>query len=79
MQGVGFRQFILREARSLGLCGAVRNRPDGSVDVEVEGDLRHLGQLLERARRGPPGAVVTEVATQWGEGPPRFEDFRVGP
>jgi hypothetical protein len=37
VQGVGFRYFVMREARALGLSGWVRNQADGSVEVEAEG------------------------------------------
>ncbi len=36
VQGVGFRPFVYRLAQRLGLCGFVRNGPDGVV-IEIEG------------------------------------------
>ena len=45
VQGVGFRPFVYRLARSLELSGWVQNAPDGVV-IEVEG-LRD--QIIERA------------------------------
>jgi acylphosphatase len=59
VQGVGFRWGTLEEAERLGLSGSVRNEPDGSVRVEVEGD--RSGELIEWLRRGPPFARVESV------------------
>ncbi len=61
VQGVGFRDFVSREARSLGLAGWVRNCPDGSVEVVAEGAEARLERLAERLRTGPPMAAVASV------------------
>ena len=67
VQGVGFRWFVVDEARPLGLRGWVRNRPDGSVELTAEGERAKLEQLLSAARRGPRSAEVTDVDVQWQE------------
>ena len=77
VQGVGYRHFILVEAGRLGLHGMVRNLPNGDVEMIAEGDRAVLGRLIERARLGPPHAVVTDLSTEWGEGPPRYTGFRI--
>ena len=46
VQGVGFRYQAQRYASGLGLSGWVRNEYDGSVCMEVQGDLRTIDQLL---------------------------------
>ena len=63
VQGVGFRWFIVREARQLGLAGWVANAPDGSVRLEAEGERPSVERLLQLARHGPPGSRVDHVAT----------------
>jgi acylphosphatase len=79
VQGVGFRLYVLNEARGLGLGGYVRNRPDGSVYVVAYGARPELERLLSALRRGPVGAWVERVETEWAqsaasEAPPgRFE------
>ena len=45
VQGVGFRPFVYRAARSHGLVGWVRNAPDG-VRIEVEGTQPSLGDFF---------------------------------
>ena len=78
VQGVGFRYFVAREARSLGLAGWVRNLVDGRVEVLAAGEDSALGVLEGRLWQGPPTAMVIGVATSHGE-PPAWSDFRVLP
>jgi acylphosphatase len=61
VQAVGFRAFVYRRARSLGLRGWVRNRPDGSVECIAEGPRADLDTLLAEMRKGPPSAGVKSV------------------
>jgi acylphosphatase len=77
VQGVGFRYFVLRRARALGLTGWVRNRADGGVELEAEGDRVALEQLLETLRQGPPAARVGAVEVDWSEGPRHREGFEI--
>jgi len=65
VQGVGFRFFAERHARQLGLEGYVRNRYDGAVEVEAEGDAPALEHLLNELRRGPRLARVQDVRVTW--------------
>ena len=59
VQGVGFRVFVAREARALGLAGFVRNRDDGAVEIEAEGDSRAIETFVKRIEVGPVAARVT--------------------
>jgi acylphosphatase len=59
VQGVGFRWFVRERARELGVRGWVRNRPDGSVEVEAAGESESLARLREWLSRGPTGARVS--------------------
>ena len=64
VQGVGFRWFAERNARSLGVAGWVRNRPDGTVETVAEGDERAVGEYLARLSRGPSGSRVDQVVVE---------------
>ena len=44
VQGVGFRWTARKVAQELGLTGWVRNEPDGSVSMELQGPNLHLAQ-----------------------------------
>jgi acylphosphatase len=64
VQGVGFRAWTLREARSLGLAGWVRNEADGAVMAHIEGSEERVDRMLERLQFGPPGASVTKLSSE---------------
>ena len=78
VQGVGFRAFVAHEARRLRLSGTVRNCPDGSVEVVVEGAPEPLRVLEASLRRGPPGAVVRRVETSYSDASREFSGFSIG-
>lgn len=61
VQGVGFRWFTQRAARRLGLAGYVRNRPDGSVELEAEGPDDRVAELIHTVQHGPPGAHIDRL------------------
>lgn len=61
VQGVFFRDSTRREARTLGLTGWVRNRPEGTVEVLAEGPEDRVGSLVEWCHQGPPYARVRSV------------------
>ena len=64
VQGVGFRWFVLTEARRLGLTGWVRNEADGSVLLEVGGSQRAVDALVAAVSVGPPGSHVRHVVQE---------------
>ena len=51
VQGVGFRPYVYRLAREMGLRGFVRNTADG-VLIELEGEGR--GEFIDRLKSGAP-------------------------
>lgn len=61
VQGVGFRFYMQRKARELGLTGWVRNCRDGSVEAVIQGTPGAVETMIAWARRGPPSAVVADV------------------
>lgn len=63
VQAVGYRISCLRRAEELGLSGWVRNRPDGSVEVEAEGPVQSLAELQLWCERGPQRAQVSSVSS----------------
>lgn len=69
VQGVGYRDWMVREASKLGLDGWVRNRPDGSVQALVAGDEASVQAMLVLCRRGPMLARVTSIEESFAEVP----------
>lgn len=79
VQGVGFRWWTARAARTAGLCGTVRNLADGAVEVEVEGAVEAVDRFRSQLERGPPGARVHTIRDQppgTGRLPDAFEIIR---
>lgn len=77
VQGVGFRRACMEEALALGLNGWARNREDGCVEGQVDGEET---QRLEKFRaflwRGP--AVATVDHLEWEPSKPSGESgFRI--
>jgi len=77
VQGVGFREYLRREAERLGITGWVRNRQDGTVEAVVHGWPDDVAQVLAWMRRGPPAARVTDVQVSDAAG--EFETFEHRP
>lgn len=69
VQGVGYRDWLVREAQRLGLRGWVRNRPDRSVQALVAGDAAQVWAMIAACQRGPLLARVTAVAETPAEVP----------
>jgi acylphosphatase len=74
---VGYRAFVMREARTLGLAGWVRNEGDGSVRVVAEGGETALLALLRALERGPSEAEVLHVEATWLPATGEWGTFRV--
>jgi len=58
VQGVGYRYTARAQASRLGVGGWIRNRADGTVEAEIEGEEASVATLLEWFAQGPPGAIV---------------------
>jgi acylphosphatase len=77
VQGVGFRWFVEREARALGLSGWVRNTYDGSVEVLAMGSQQQLSALRQKLRQGPRAARVDDVEESESHPVPDLKTFRI--
>ncbi len=66
VQGVGFRNFVQREARKLGVCGYAKNLGDGRVEVLAVGTEAAVEELSGLLAKGPRWAEVRHVEVQEG-------------
>lgn len=58
VQQVGFRFHAREAAIGFGVKGFIRNRPDGSVYAEVEGEVLAVDLFIQWCKKGPSWARV---------------------
>ena len=76
VQGVFFRSGTKNKARDLDLVGFVRNEPDDSVYIEVEGEKEKLNQFVGFCKSGPDHAEISDLNIQDGE-LKNFKNFKI--
>ena len=76
VQGVGFRNYIQKHARKLGLTGYAKNLADGQVEVHAVGESPTLDSLSGYVRRGPMLADVRTVDEQAAD-LVRYDGFQI--
>ena len=64
VQGVGFRMFVHREASARSLSGWTRNLPDGTVEIEAQGNAGMVEELARKAKIGPSRSQVNSIAVR---------------
>lgn len=74
VQGLGFRPFVYRLARRLGVTGTVSNSTRGVVIV-AQG--QHARQLVDELRSRPPRLALISSIDVKVVGRPRFDAFRI--
>jgi acylphosphatase len=77
VQGVGYRYFTLRQANLFGLNGYVKNKADGSVEVEVEGEKDIIENFRSILKQGPGFASVDHIEVLYGPYTGKYSKFSV--
>jgi acylphosphatase len=77
VQGIFFRQNTQQKAESHGVTGWVRNLPDGRVEAIFEGEEEDVKALVDFCRKGPRGAVITNVDVTFERFTGEFRNFKV--
>ncbi len=78
VQGVGYRAFVVKEARRLAVTGYARNLPGWRmVEVVAEGARIDLELLIAALHKGPWIAKVERVTTLWLPSTGQFADFDI--
>jgi acylphosphatase len=77
VQGVFFRQSTQEKAQIYGVTGWVRNLPDGRVEAVFEGEEEDVKALVDFCRKGPMGAVITNVEVKFERFAGEFRNFKV--
>jgi acylphosphatase len=77
VQGVGFRYYVQEKAHLYGIRGWVKNRFDGTVEIEAEGEEENLRLFLESVREGPRFAYVENLEVDRMAGLKNYEGFAI--
>jgi len=75
VQGVNFRLAAVEKARECGVYGFVRNKDDGSVYMEVEGEEAAIQALIAWCQDGTDHAHVKKVKVATEDGLKGFKTF----
>lgn len=77
VQGVGFRFFSQMQAMNHNVHGWVRNKPDGTVEIEAEGHPEAMDRFLTAIKEGSGFSQVAHVETvEIGE-PKQYKSFQI--
>ena len=76
VQGVGFRFMVQRYALSLDLTGWVKNLPNGSVEILVNGPKESIEKLFEMVEEYFQGHIRNKDI-QFTSSGTEFKDFQI--
>jgi acylphosphatase len=62
VQGVGFRYRTIHAAELVGATGWVRNNPDGSVSMEIQGTEEQIDKVFRMIEQGTYVSIDSIVA-----------------
>lgn len=77
VQGIGYRAFVQRYAKMLGLKGYVRNLPDNKVEAVFVGNKEDIETILEIMKSSHPLAKVTKIEMEKLNIEANFSDFEI--
>jgi hydrogenase maturation protein HypF len=78
VQGVGFRPFVYRVAKSLSLMGYVLNLGDAGVQIIVEGREKHIQDLITSIKTDLPSiSRIDTFDIEWVPAEDLFSDFLI--
>ena len=77
VQGVGFRYAVRRLATGFEVTGAVRNMPDGRVELLAEGSQDELDAFRQTIRQSELEHFIQQEDLRWGEAENVFRGFEI--
>ena len=77
VQGVFYRASCQEVAQRLGLAGWARNLSTGQVEVLAQGEKEKIEKLIEWCKKGPPGAKIAKIDTNWQNIKESLSDFEI--
>lgn len=77
VQGVGFRYYTQKSALIYGVNGWVRNKADGSVEAEAEGEEANIAAFIGALKRGSAYSNVETVDIRRVDGLVGYRTFEI--
>ena len=77
VQGVFFRVTTRNQATKRNVAGWIRNTTDSRVEATFEGNQEDVEEMINFCRKGPSGAMVTDVTVKWQTYTGEFKDFKI--
>lgn len=77
VQNVGFRFTAEKIAMDLGLCGCVKNMPNGTVDLVSEGPKDKIETLLKRIQESALGPHIKKADCRWEKPTQQYSEFNI--
>lgn len=68
VQGVFFRESMIRKAQELGITGWVKNCRDGTLEATIQGEEQAVAAMIAWAKVGPGTARVDDIVIREGSG-----------
>jgi acylphosphatase len=78
VQGVGFRYTVRSVASGFDVTGAVRNLPDGTVELIAEGARDELAAFCQAIRESGLDHFIRNESVSWTEAKHEFCGFEIG-
>lgn len=75
--GVGFRAWTKIQAKIIGVTGWMRNKDEGSVEAQIQGEEEKVNQIIESIKKGSPVSHVVGVEIFWQEPKEIFDQFDI--
>lgn len=64
VQGVGYREFVQKQAQKMNIVGTVQNNPNGEVIIYATGSAESLESLIDVLYQGSSKALVKDVIAE---------------
>lgn len=78
VQGIGYRYYVINCAQEIGICGYVRNKEDGSVEVIGEGDESSLQEFICQLHASEDPVIhVDDISVIWADSSQEFKTFGI--
>jgi acylphosphatase len=77
VQGVGFRYFVRITASNYGINGWVRNKMNGTVEIDAEGNEINMNKFIEVIKKGNRFSEVEDISINEIRSYENYRDFNI--